>query len=191
MDHVALDRTGSDDRQLDHKVVELVRLDPRQHRHLRAAFDLKNAQRVGLLDHCVDGWIVVLEVGHADLDTLVCSSRLEARFMQPSMPRPSTSTFMNFKASISSLSHSMISRSAIRAGSIGTKSSSRSWVSTKPSGCCDRWRGVPISWRARSSGSSRRWSSALRLRRRPARPGGCLFGQRGQGLLRRPAGHHP
>ena len=62
--------------------------------------------------------------------------------MQPSMPRPSTSTFMNFSASMSSLSHSMIWRSSIAAGSIGTRSSSRSCVSTKPPGCCDMWRGV-------------------------------------------------
>ena len=46
---------------------------------------------------------------------------------------------------MSSLSHSMTWRSAIAAGSIGTSSSSRSWVSTKPPGCCDRCRGAPIS----------------------------------------------
>ena len=65
--------------------------------------------------------------------------------MQPSMPRPSTSTFMNFSASMSSLSHSMTWRSSIAAGSIGTSSSSRSWVRTKPPGCWDRCRGAPIS----------------------------------------------
>ena len=54
--------------------------------------------------------------------------------MQPSMPRPSTSTFMNFSASISSLSHSMTCRLSIAAGSTGTSSSSRSRVSTKPPG---------------------------------------------------------
>ena len=57
--------------------------------------------------------------------------------MQPSMPRPSTSTFMNRNVSMSSLSHSITWRSAIAAGSIGTSSSSRSRVSTKPPGC---WR---------------------------------------------------
>ena len=46
---------------------------------------------------------------------------------------------------MSSLSHSMTWRSAIAAGSIGTSSSSRSSVSTKPPGCCDRCRGAPIS----------------------------------------------
>ena len=52
---------------------------------------------------------------------------------------------MNFSASMSSLSHSMTCRLSIAAGSIGTSSSSRSCVSTKPPGCCERWRGVPIS----------------------------------------------
>ena len=55
--------------------------------------------------------------------------------MQPSMPRPSTSTFIQRRMSMSSLSHSMTWRSAIAAGSIGTSSSSRSRVSTKPPGC--------------------------------------------------------
>ena len=44
---------------------------------------------------------------------------------------------MNFSASMSSLSHSITCRSSMAAGSIGTSSSSRSWVSTKPPGC---WR---------------------------------------------------
>ena len=53
MHHVALDRTGPDDRHLDDEIVEGARLEPRQHRHLRAAFDLEGAERVGLADHRV------------------------------------------------------------------------------------------------------------------------------------------
>src|SRR5579885_1140031 len=68
--------------------------------------------------------------------------------MQPNMPRPSTSTFMNLSASMSSLSHSMTARPFMAAGSIGASSSSRSRVSTKPPGCCERWRGAPMSSRA-------------------------------------------
>ena len=56
----------------------------------------------------------------------------------------------------------MTRRSTIAAGSIGTRSSSRSRVRTKPPGCWLRWRGVPISWRARSSVSARRGSSLSR-----------------------------
>ena len=39
--HVALDRAGPDDRDLDHEVVEFARAQARQHRHLGSAFDLK------------------------------------------------------------------------------------------------------------------------------------------------------
>ena len=57
----------------------------------------------------------------------------------------------------------MTRRSSIAAGSIGTRSSSRSRVRTKPPGCWLRWRGVPISWRASSRVSASRGSSRSRL----------------------------
>ena len=79
------------------------------------------------------------------------------------MPSASTSTFMNRSASMSSLSHSITWRSTMAAGSIGTRSSSRSWVRTKPPGCWLRWRGAPMSWRARSSVRRRRRSERLRF----------------------------
>ena len=43
MNHVALDRSWTYDRNLDDQIVEGGWLDPRQHRHLRAAFDLEYA----------------------------------------------------------------------------------------------------------------------------------------------------
>ena len=52
---------------------------------------------------------------------------------------------------------------AIAAGSIGTSSSNRSCVRTKPPGCCERCRGVPISWRARSRARRSRRSDELRF----------------------------
>ena len=54
MHHVALDRAGPHDRHLDDEIVEFARPQPRQHRHLRAAFDLEDAERVGAADHVVD-----------------------------------------------------------------------------------------------------------------------------------------
>ena len=54
VDHVALDRAGAHDRDLDDEIVEQFRLEPRQHRHLRPAFDLEHADRVGALDHRID-----------------------------------------------------------------------------------------------------------------------------------------
>ena len=57
MHHVALDGTGPHDRHLDDEIIERRRLQPRQHRHLRAALDLECAERVGLLDHGVRGLV--------------------------------------------------------------------------------------------------------------------------------------
>src|SRR5207253_9070809 len=42
------------DRDLDDEVVVTPRLQPRQHRHLPAALDLEDADRVGVADHVVD-----------------------------------------------------------------------------------------------------------------------------------------
>jgi len=48
MHHAALDGAGPHDRHLDDKVVILARLEPRQHRHLRPAFDLEHADESAL-----------------------------------------------------------------------------------------------------------------------------------------------
>ena len=48
MHHVALDRPRPDDRDLDDEVIEGARLDPRQHRHLRAD-SIWNTPRVSAL----------------------------------------------------------------------------------------------------------------------------------------------
>ena len=58
MHHVALDRAGAHDRHLDDEIVELFRLEARQHRHLRAALDLEHADRVGALDHRIDAGLL-------------------------------------------------------------------------------------------------------------------------------------
>ena len=57
------------------------------------------------------------------------------------MPSPSTSTLRMPSASRSSLSHSTMVRSSIAAFAIGTTSSSRPRVMTKPPTCWERWRG--------------------------------------------------
>ena len=54
MHHVALDRAGPHDRDFDNKIVECPRLQPRQHVHLRAAFDLEYAERLAPLQHPVN-----------------------------------------------------------------------------------------------------------------------------------------
>ena len=65
MHHLPDDRARTDDRHLDDEVVEHLRLEPRQRRHLRARFDLEEADRVGFLQHLVDA-VVVREVGEID-----------------------------------------------------------------------------------------------------------------------------
>jgi hypothetical protein len=49
MHHVALDRSGPDDRHLDDQVVEGARLDARQHRHLRAGLSIWKTPSVSAL----------------------------------------------------------------------------------------------------------------------------------------------
>ena len=81
-----------------------------------------------------------------------------------SMPSASTSTLSMPSASMSSLSHSMKVRSFMAPLRMGTVSSRRSRVSTKPPTCCDRWRGKPIS----SEASPMAWRMAGLAGSRPA-----------------------
>src|SRR3546814_1651007 len=64
-------------RDLDHEVVEFFWLHARQHRHLRAAFDLENAECVGLLDHAVDRRVIVLQISHADRNPFMLLEQIE------------------------------------------------------------------------------------------------------------------
>ena len=71
MHHLSDDRPGPDDRHLDHQVVEALGPHARQRRHLGAALDLEDADRVGALEHGVDRGIVGRQVRQVDLDALV------------------------------------------------------------------------------------------------------------------------
>ena len=62
MHHPALDGPGPHDRHLDHQVVELLGLEPRQHAALRPALDLEHADRLGALDHLVGGLVLGRDV---------------------------------------------------------------------------------------------------------------------------------
>ena len=66
MHHLPDDRAGPDDRDLDDDVVEPLRTQPRQRRHLRARLDLEDPDRVGLLQHPVDGGVVGGKMGKVD-----------------------------------------------------------------------------------------------------------------------------
>ena len=66
MHHVALDRAGPDDRDLEHDVVKTFRLHPRERGHLRAALDLKYTDRVGVLHHLVSRRVIRRDVGEVE-----------------------------------------------------------------------------------------------------------------------------
>ena len=51
MHHIALNRPRAHNRNLDHQIIKLARFEARQHIHLRAALDLKNAERIPLAQH--------------------------------------------------------------------------------------------------------------------------------------------
>ena len=169
MHHVALDRAGADDRDLDDQVVEALRPQARQHGHLRPALDLEDAERIGPLQHVVDGRVLARDRWRASSRRRRAGAAgRSALRMQVSMPSASTSTFMMPSASISSLSHSMKVRSSIAALPIGTISSRRPRVSTKPPTCCDRWRGKAEQLLA--SSTARRDHRVVRDRARPGAP---------------------
>ncbi len=127
MHHVALDRPRPHDRDFDDEIVEALRLQPRQHRHLRAAFDLEHADRIGARQHVVDGRDRPAAAWRANNPCRNAACRRSSpRRRQLSMPSASTSTFIRPSVSMSSLSHSMKVRSSMAALPMGTVSSRRS-----------------------------------------------------------------
>ena len=65
MHHVALDRPRPHDGDFNHQVVEVRRLEPWQHGHLRPRLHLEDAHAVGALQHRVGRRVVLRNVGHA------------------------------------------------------------------------------------------------------------------------------
>ena len=78
MHHVALDRAGTHDRDFNHEIVETLRLQARQHRHLRAALDLENAHRVGARDHGVDARVFGGNRREAMRDAVMARKQVES-----------------------------------------------------------------------------------------------------------------
>ena len=70
MHHLADNWTRPNDRHFDDDVVERGWLEARQRRHLRARFDLEDADRVGLLQHFEDSGIVLREMREVDGATI-------------------------------------------------------------------------------------------------------------------------
>ncbi len=170
MHHVALDGAGPHDRDLDDEVVEFLRLEARQHGHLRPALDLEHADASPRATASRR-----LRVRPAGRSASVSSCRrgcsIRSKLLRDggsACRAPSTSTFSSRSASISSLSHSMKVRSSMAPLRMGTVSSRRPRVSTKPPTCCERWRGKPMS----SEASPMAWRMSRDWRDR-GRPRGC------------------
>ena len=79
MHHLTDDRPRPDDGDLDDEIVEARRLEARQRRHLRPRLHLEDADRVGLLQHAVDGRIVGRETRQIQI--------LAARIRRPAPDR--------------------------------------------------------------------------------------------------------
>ena len=76
MHRPALDGTGTDQRDLDHQVVEAARLQPRQRGHLGPRFDLEHAHRVGAAQHRVDV-VLLRDGGQIDLVATVLADEID------------------------------------------------------------------------------------------------------------------
>ena len=62
MHHVALNWAWSNDRHFNHHIIKTFRLHPRQRGHLRAALDLKHADRVRFLHDLESGGVICRNV---------------------------------------------------------------------------------------------------------------------------------
>ncbi len=78
VDHIPLNRAGADDGDLDDQIVEGARLDAGQHRHLGAALDLEDPDRVRLADHGVGRRILGRDRGQVEGHSLVLGQQIEA-----------------------------------------------------------------------------------------------------------------
>ncbi len=78
MHHTAGDRARPDERDFDDEVIEVARTQARQHRHLRARFDLERADGVGGADHVVRGLVLGGDGRHRQIDAAVLAQQIEA-----------------------------------------------------------------------------------------------------------------
>ncbi len=78
MHHTALDRPRPHNRHLNHQVVEVLRLEPGQHRHLRPRLDLEHADGVGLADHCVGCRVLLGDRRQRQIAVAMAAQQVEA-----------------------------------------------------------------------------------------------------------------
>ena len=144
VDRAALDRAGTDDRDLDREVVEVAWQRALQRLHLRAALDLEDPDGVRAADR-LEG-LGVVERDPREVDALAArASAISStqRSTAESIPSPSRSIFRKPASAQESLSHCTIWRPSIAAGTTGQQSISGRVASTIPPECWERWRGSP------------------------------------------------
>ena len=76
MHRAALDRSGTDQGDLDDEVVEAPRLEPRQRGHLRPRLDLEHPDRVGAAQHGVD-LVLLGQLGEVDVVATVLADEID------------------------------------------------------------------------------------------------------------------
>jgi len=77
MHHPSRDRSGPDDAHFDHDVVVVSGFQAGEHRHLRPALDLKNADGIRAADHLERGLVAIGNIGHGDPFSVVFLDRIE------------------------------------------------------------------------------------------------------------------
>ena len=144
MHHAALDRPRPHDGHLYHQVVILARPQPGQHAHLRARLDLEHADGVGVADHVVGRIVAWWDVLQPQRRAATLAGQLQ-RAAQRRQHAQRQHVDLQQQAR-----PGRPCPTAPRCGRAWRRSRSAPGASlpreiTKPPGCCDRWRGKPIS----------------------------------------------
>ena len=66
MHHVALERSGPDDRHLDDEIIKIAWFQPRQHRNLGARLNLEHANGVAAANHVIDPRVFRRHIRHGE-----------------------------------------------------------------------------------------------------------------------------
>ncbi len=77
MHHAALNGARPHDGDFNHEIVKAPWLQARQHRHLRPALDLENADRVGAADHIVGRGVFGRNRGQRPVDSVMLGDQIE------------------------------------------------------------------------------------------------------------------
>ena len=97
---------GPNDRHLHDDVVKLLGPQPRKTGHLRAALDLEQPDRVGLLQRVINRGVVLRKMRQIDLlAVMIAYQRQSDSSIAAIIPSPSRSTLMMPISAQSSLSH--------------------------------------------------------------------------------------